>query len=55
MEPGPPILAVTFFLIVIRVTLLAYKESAYKAGGLDSILGKLLLVKGMATHCSILA
>ena len=44
-----------FFLIVIRVTLLAYKESAYKAGGLDSILGKLLLVKGMATHCSILA
>ena len=31
------------------------KESAYKVGDPDSILGKLLLEKGMATHCSILA
>ena len=31
------------------------KESTYKAGDPDSILGKLLLKMGMATHCSILA
>ena len=30
-------------------------ESAYNEGDPGSILGKLLLEKGMATHCSILA
>ena len=30
-------------------------ESAYKVGDPDSILGKLLLEKGLATHCSMLA
>ena len=59
MKPGPPILAYSFFFFFFtdysHPDGLDSKESADNKGDPGSILGKHLLEKGMATHCSILA
>ena len=61
MKPGPPILAYSFFFFFFFLTDYSHpdgldsKESADNKGDPGSILGKRLLEKGMATHCSILA
>ena len=58
--PGPHILKVTFFFFFLNSDKnhpngLDGKESVYKVGDPDLLLGKNLLENGMATHCSILA